>query len=479
MEGQERFSLKLPDRIVGHIEMQGTEYAFELDKDEYVLRLYSSKDDVQEPYFDAIRRMIASSKEEPKWLQATVLYASSADNHKVAICVLGEPKTWNGFLHYDVLWYVYARCSFDWQAIEGVSVYGGVVNWYRNPRFIFETRLGDGGRKLDAVTVDSHKAEETQCGSYMIEANITASVKAGSFPVVCGSREFYPLDARSVLVTSFSQPAGIELAVRAYENVEQFFRFVAYRNNLSFDQVFLFSYSDDGLRKNDAILAYRRDALPCDNHKRAKDCIITCEVIGEHAGQLIGAINDGELGLGHLPDSFSARSRYTPGRLITILADFENELRAAFGSSTIRSDDYIAARDEVVALIRQANDQNSGKKRKYYSEIANSVSKFGVGYSEKVRHALKRAEDVMEPFVKNAYPNVPFDDAIKAIGNRMNTVRNDYAHCNVGTRLEPSVARDIMIMEQLLYALRLMSIGVDALSIKHGIDVLYGRKLRL
>ena len=85
----------------------------------------------------------------------------------------------------------------------------------------------------------------------------------------------------------------------------------------------------------------------------------------------------------------------------------------------------------------------------------------------------------MEPFVKNAYPNVPFDDAIKAIGNRMNTVRNDYAHCNVGTRLEPSVARDIMIMEQLLYALRLMSIGVDALSIKHGIDVLYGRKLRL
>lgn len=60
------------------------------------------------------------------------------------------------------------------------------------------------------------------------------------------------------------------------------------------------------------------------------------------------------------------------------------------------------------------------------------------------------------------------------IGARMNAVRNNMVHANMGWELKPINIADLDVLQDLIYAMRLKQIGINTEAVRGGLAQLRG-----
>ena len=84
-------------------------------------------------------------------------------------------------------------------------------------------------------------------------------------------------------------------------------------------------------------------------------------------------------------------------------------------------------------------------------------------YGNNVKYALEDCKDIMYPFVVRSYEG-DCENIIDEVS--INSLRNGVAHSRLDLELEPRHLTDIKFVEELLYVIRLKSLGIDEIIIQ-------------
>lgn len=71
------------------------------------------------------------------------------------------------------------------------------------------------------------------------------------------------------------------------------------------------------------------------------------------------------------------------------------------------------------------------------------------------------------------------DDTLQEIAERSGQLRNDYAHSNLDTQLEPANILDLKTLEKLIYVIRLKQIGMKTVEIQKAINELFHENMAI
>ena len=97
--------MKIPERIVGFLELQDTKFPFEFDKDRFELKLYHPTEyNAYEQIFEGVKSFGINLKEH-KWLDKITIRGKTAERYLVYFGVLDNPSSYNGYHTYKADWY--------------------------------------------------------------------------------------------------------------------------------------------------------------------------------------------------------------------------------------------------------------------------------------------------------------------------------------------------------------------------------------
>ena len=65
-----------------------------------------------------------------KWIESKRLEGTTSQHYKIIFCVSDYPSSENGFKEYSVLWLLYHSKKYDANAINGVRLSGGDINYF-------------------------------------------------------------------------------------------------------------------------------------------------------------------------------------------------------------------------------------------------------------------------------------------------------------------------------------------------------------
>jgi hypothetical protein len=163
-------------------------------------------------------------------------------------------------------------------------------------------------------------------------------------------------------------------------------------------------------------------------------------------------------------------------RAIMIFAEFEREFRDIYGEDSGRSEDYHKVKKEIVEIIENYSKPLSGKRAKYAKDLMNYVENRDNSLKDRIIHALKDCEKVMLPFIRTDYAS-NYITSISEIGERMGIVRNGIAHNRLDLQLGGEHLSDIMVIEKLLYAIRLKKSLICDQDCQKAIADLFGERI--
>lgn len=204
-----------------------------------------------------------------------------------------------------------------------------------------------------------------------------------------------------------------------------------------------------------------------------KKRIIPCSVLGEKLGLLLQDCVDDRIYTTHIPESYAKRNTYEPDRMIFDCVAFEKEYRRLFPEDKTRSKEYLEVKSDVLSKVDELIAQYSGKKKSKAKSIKKSIEKMDVSFGDRVINAIKLHSTIMDGFIVREYnKNTP--PIVKKCGERLNALRNAFAHGNMDYEIIPEHLSDLKIIEILFYAMQLRSIGMEDQEAKNAICGLCG-----
>ena len=452
--------MKEPERLVGFVNYDDSETAFEFDAEEFVLRLYPNHDNWKKyvhPRYGF--NLIFGKNKGDEWLSENRFVGACSAGKRIIFSVQDNPGIYHGFLSFDVNWYFCCHEGMDENSIKGFSITGPTVEAFYSPYVALEqTHEYDENSNRSKMVVSSVPTDEVSCGSYSVNDTTVASLSVLAY---CGSGlgSFErPLFANSKFVVDFDKPTDLDTTVAAFEHILRFFIYSAYRANVGIRLADLYLMNEQGKRDYLGILVLPKE----DNIEKDQAVLRRCLSygdLGEKTASIVSDLRDHHMTLQYICENHEERSSYPTSRVIMILASFERVYGTIYGKDTDRSQLYIDTKDEIVGLISEYVKSCSGKKKEYAKSIRKFVENLDSSFASNVSYALKDCIDIMTPFIKKRYKQCD-NDIIDAISKRLGIIRNGVAHCRLDFDLEPIHMKDLLIMEELLYAMELKHIGL-------------------
>lgn len=462
--------MRKPDRFIGFIEMEGKNVPYEFDADAFKLKLYyPTPDEAREHIFDGFLSFDQSSEKKHEWIPSDNFIASLAGGNTVIFNVRNSPASFCGYKTYDVNWYY--LYSGDKVQADGIRICGREINYFYPPQNALKSSItfSEDRRKITEMEVHSNGASEIECGSFTINGHeIHVS---GAAVATFHHQSSTPMDAKSYLYAESMSSFDLETAIRLVWVLKSFIMYVTYRSNVVFDTIDVFERNEEGLRNYIGVLAFPQEEND-ESHEKAAERIIGYNKLTEKSALLMKTIQDNQLSFQHLCKSIDDRRHYPSSRIIMLLSAFEREFRNIYGQDVGRSEDYTQLKIEVISCLEQMRSGEHGNRRKYMKQIINLVENSDNNYGENVKKALLDCIDVMAPFINIRYDG-QIEELISDIASRMNILRNGIAHSRLDLEIEAIHLADIRIIEELLYAIRMKSMGFDALLIKRAINDLF------
>ena len=330
---------------------------------------------------------------------------------------------------------------------------------------------------LKELSVAAKKAAIESGGTYKIAPDVDAKIEFASYAVMHFSQGEPPIDAKSVMVTSFSRPIGIDALIPAVIYAKCFLKYITYRTNVKIGNVEIFSVNSAKKREQCGYLVFEED-YQAEISKKAYERVIDFTILEGKAAEIFTAIKNREFDFQYMCESIAATGNYSSSRAIMILAEFEREYLNIFGQDYKRSQEYQITKRNLLDTMQTFIEQRQGRARKYARQFYHAIESHDVGFGERLRNAMVECQVIMEPFIKSKYAGA-LDVTIEEICDRMNTVRNGIAHSRLDLNLEAVHLSDLKIIEELLYAMRLQHLRVDTKSIQIGIKRLFGERISI
>ena len=465
--------MKIPDRLVGFVEYDNTEMAFEFDAHEFRINLYPSKElwkKYSRPSFAFGKHKFDYTVHE--WIPEGRLEGVSSAGYRVIFSIQDDPSIYSGFLSYYVHWYFICSNGVDDECIQGFSLTGDVVNSFYSPSAVLEqTHEFDPDSSISKFTVTTTDTPARSCGLLTVTESISASIEVDAIASsALGSHE-QPIFANSKLITTFSEPVTLATIIQTFQYLMRFFMFITYRGNVAFKKVDLFVLNENGKRDYRGLLVFPQ-TRKLETNRDASRHLILYEDLRERVTSVLLDIQSGVLSFQHVCESYDDRRSYPISRVIMVLAAFERLYGSVYGKDTDRSELYVSTKDEVVRLIDGFEKACTGKRRKYVKTLKDFVDNRDSSYASNVAFACKDCAEIMRPFITRRYKG-EFNETVVDLADRIGVIRNGVAHCKLDFSLEAIHLSDIHIMEELLYAIELKHIGLSVQECQHAIGRLF------
>lgn len=463
--------MKIPKRIIGFLELKGEKYPFELDKDSFELKLYNltAKDECIK-FFEAIKSFTIQERDR-KWIDRMVIRGVTSENYLVFFGTIDNPESYNGYYTYRVDWYYIT--DEDSEMANEVRFYSREINYFYDPTRSFEknvTYKNDEILTLQSVNVHSVDSEALQGGSY-IENTIQVDVTCKS-NFILHYESTFPVESESYLNLHFSEAINIETLVYNARIVNNFLKYICYRNNISFSNISVYTASSGGKQRNCGILIFRYQNDE-DKNEKSRNRIIRAEYLNEHIADIIQAIINNEIRLDHCCDSLGDLFNYSIDRVIMILSAFEREYRNIYGQDAIRSEEYKIIKQGVIQSIEKYAENLRGKNKKYAKSLAKRIKDQDASYGDNVKFAFEDCQEIMDVFIKRCFDG-SYEDIVEGISESVNNLRNGIAHSRLDMEIEPRHLTDIKLIEEMLYVIRLKKLSIEVPVIQKAINELFG-----
>lgn len=471
--------MKKPERLVGYLKLNDSNCAFEFNDTDFTLSLYpqNANEDNIKSVFDGIAGF---NYKEHKWIETLRLTGVTSSGNNIIFNVQDIPSSFNGFKVYDVNWYFCYRDTIKSDSIEGFRIKGLEVDLFYPPQRALETKINfsEENHKISGVQVSSgDNSDCSYCGKYRLIKGIDANIELSAYATIHTGTAVNPIDAESVMVTSFSVPVDLDTLIMAYYNTVRFFEYVTYRNNITIDSVDIFFTNENGLRQYDGILVFPNQKNT-ETDKNVKKRIIGYNFLLNKTSKIFALLNKNKIGFGHICKSIDDTRHYPVSRTIMILTEFEREYRNIYGTDYNRSEEYLDVKNNIVDLISNYLREQHGKRRKYVKQLSRYIADRDNSFEDNVRYALNDCEDIMDIFIKRKYSD-NYKSAVDDIAFRVGELRNGIAHSRLDLKLKAISLSDIKIIEELTYAICLKKCGIKSQECKKAINALFGEQFAL
>lgn len=306
--------MKKPERLLGFVNYDDSEIAFEFDSDNSILKLYPPKDlwkKYMRPSYVFSKHQMDFTKHE--WVPENRIYGKSSSGQQVIFSVQGEPSSYHGFLSFDVNWYFCCYSGMDENHISGFTIDGITVDSFYSPFVALEqTRECDEEHNTTKMVVSSSKSPASPCGKYKITDTIEATMEVDAYAITGLGDYEHPIFASSRFITEFSESVTVDTAIKAFEYILRFFLYVTHRANVDIRKADLFVTNDEGIHDYLGILVFPQDETP-EINKDAKHHFIKYCDLKEKTALLFEAIRDEQISLQHI---FQVMMSSTPIQLV-------------------------------------------------------------------------------------------------------------------------------------------------------------------
>lgn len=454
--------MKEPERLIGFVNYDNAEIPFEFNADDFVLNLYPQKElwkKYVHPSYVFSKHQMDFTKHE--WISENRIDGRTSSGQRIVFSVLGEPGSYHGFLSFDINWYFCCYDGMDEHNISGFSVKGDTIDSFYTPWIALEQKYEyDEELHTTKIVVSSQKGPTVTCGEYMLADTTKATIKTDAYSSAGLGNYEQPIFANSRFITEFSNPVDIDAVIKAFEYTLRFFLYVTYRANVNIRKADLFTMNEKDGHDYLGIIVFSQDELP-EKNKDAKRHLIVYNDLKEKTAKIFNSIKNEDISLQHVCSNYDAKHSYPISRVIMILAAFERVYGSIYGKDTNRSDEYIEIKAKVVELIEELRIKSTGKRKTAAKTLRDYVYNRDASFSSNTAYALKDCVEIMEPFIKKKYRG-EYEDVVNEISERVGIIRNGVAHCKLDYDLEAIHLTDILVMEELLYAMQLKHVGLTS-----------------
>lgn len=447
--------MKKPERLIGFVNYNGIEFAFEFDDEIYLLKLYPPNRDVWKEYsgFKTFIEKINKSKDEDKWIESLEVEGVTSESNIIIFNVKDSSSNYQGFLSLEVNWYILSTNSLFPKNIQGFVVMGDDINRYYTPLVALENKIEIENNRAKKVMVSSVETLSETCGEYNIRENISVHTEVYAFASYKANTWISPIYARSELVTSFSKPVGIEILLESYQNLRRTFKLIKYQKKINFEKIELFNLKSDGEKEYSGLLGFK-ELSNQQSYCKVGEKIITHDLLGKNFSKFLEDSKTTTLGLVHLINSTEKTNTYTSSRIIMILIAFEQIYTAIYGKDSGRSDLYIEVKSDIIKIIDSYQSDQTGKRKGYAKDIKEYVLKRDSSFEAALNKSFIKYEKVIKQFVTHKYEG-DFFEIIEGISKRMGELRNMIAHGRLNIDFLPIHINDFLIIEILIYVMLL------------------------
>ncbi len=465
--------MKVPERLLGFVNYDEKEIAFEFDSEKFLLNLYPSKE-LWEKYSSLSYAFSKPSFDYRKheWIPEKRLFGKTSLGQLIIFSVQSDSSLYHGFISFSVNWYFCCYDGMNENNIYGFYVEGDVVNAFYSPQNALEQHWEfDEQSGIKKMAVTSANVATCSCGSYTITEGITAEIEVDAYATYVIGDTDVPMFGKSRLNVNFNNPTTLDIVLQVITHVLRFLMFVTYRANVHPNQINLCIKQDEDKRNYLGMIVFPNEKN-VENNKDAKQHLIKYSYLKENVAKIFKMIKEESISFRHICENYESKKTYPISRVIMIMAAFERVYGCIYGKDTDRSEVYIETKAKVVSIIEEYASSCTGKSKKYAKTLKDYVNNRDSSFASNVKFALKDCRDIMMPFVLRRYEG-DYEEIVDNLGERAGVIRNGVAHCKLDFSLEAIHLTDIHIMEELQYAIILKYIGMDVHEIQKSIGKLF------
>lgn len=258
--------MRKPKRLIGYVKYDESDYPFEFNEETFSLLLFPPTVEVW-AHTSSIFNLLSGFKDDGRkheWIGVQQLHGITSERNKIIFEVSEARGNYNGFYNYSVNWYFYHSAELDPNAIDGFKVSGEEVNYFFPPQQVLKPKVqfNDDHISVNKMAIEVMNQITKPCGKYRIAPHVDAIMEVSAYGTMHFNTFEKPMDATSMLITSFSQPANLTSLLIAFRNLRCFFEYIVYRTNVNIHSADIFRLNNQEKRDYQGLLVFKRRSNP-------------------------------------------------------------------------------------------------------------------------------------------------------------------------------------------------------------------------
>lgn len=270
------------------------------------------------------------------------------------------------------------------------------------------------------------------------------------------SKGFSLNNSESVLRITFDEPQSVLLVNALYSIIEKMCKFLVFRNNISFDNIFLLYEYKDQIYKSFAEVYIDYPEL---YHVREVTQVIPISALDDEVlkNTIMAIADEGNnkgLPLSILPENDQNVFAFDIQRIKNICSALEMELQMSGVAIEIDSELKELIND-VKMVVKEYRHHTVNISDKTFNYIFGNISFWQNPLAERVWNGWKQHEKKISPFLKRYYLEISESDINKFVKTRNNATHNGLMS------FEDSVGTTSFALLSLIYSCTLTRLGMD------------------